>query len=676
MNHRITFLAVVSSLVICLSAPAQNWSTFLDPSRAIDWTSAGFTIPSYTVACATQPTLTAGSSAASANTTAINAALASCDSTHNVVTLPSGTYYVAGISFGTQGHQVLRGAGSSLTDLIFTAEASCNGVSHGVCMKASTFTYNGNSNVQPSSGSNQCSWSAGYTQGTTSITLSSCGGTPTANKMLILDQANDTSDTGGVYICDSATSGCSYESNGSHDGRQINGVTHSQQQVVYANSVTNNGNGTYTVSITPGVFFTNIRSSQSPGAWWSAIVQNDGIEDLTLDGTSISDGNLAMFDCYQCWMKGVRSIDAGRNHVLLQQSMSDVIRDSYFYASQSHTSGSYGIEYQVASGTLIENNIFQQLTVPIMMTQTSGTVIDYNFGIDSYLGSSTFNGAYAVHNAGNEMNLWEGNNMGGIWADDAWGSSTQQTYFRNMLIGWGNGLTSSSFPVLLRSYNRAFNLVGNVLGQPSYHTQYQTYATSTTAGTGSSAESKSVYTAGWGSTGPGCSNPSCDPIVYSTLMRWGNYDVVSAATRWNSTEAAPASVTYVSANFTSTYFGSLSQTLPSSLYYSAAPSWWPTNKAWPAVGPDVTAGNVGTCTGTYSGAQGTTASQCSGGSLSSAWAAHVTSIPAQDCYLTTMGGAPDGTGSVLSFDASTCYSGTTSSSGTPAAPTGLTATVQ
>ena len=41
-----------------------NWSNILDNSRAINWSSAGFTIPNYTVNCVTQPSLAAGSSAA------------------------------------------------------------------------------------------------------------------------------------------------------------------------------------------------------------------------------------------------------------------------------------------------------------------------------------------------------------------------------------------------------------------------------------------------------------------------------------------------------------------------------------------------------------------------------------------------------------------------------------
>jgi hypothetical protein len=668
MNFRLLFLLAAFSL----SASAQNWSSFLDPSRAIDWTSGvGFTIPTYSTACATQPTLQTGSSNASANATAIQNALASCDATHNVVNIPAGTYYVAAFSFGSQGKQVLRGAGPKSTYIYLTGEVS---------MISGSPIYNGNPAALPPSGTQQCLWTGGYAQGTTTITLSSCGGTPPVNRMLILDQANDTTDTNGVYICDTTAANCTYKGQGAgnQDGRIIGGVTYSEQQVTYVTGVTNNGNGTHSVTISPGVYATNIRSSQSPGAWWSSIVQNDGLENLTLDGTNSSNDMVQMYDCYQCWEKNIRSINGARAHVLLQQSAQDVIRDSYFYQSQSHSSVSYCVESEESSGFLVENNIFQQITNPLMFGQGSGAVIGYNLSIDNIYTTPTdfAQTSYYSHNAGNIMNLWEGNNMYGIWADDAWGSSAQGTFFRDTLLGWQSGKTQPLFPVSLHSFNRAFNYVGNILGQPGIQNQYQAYATSSTGGVGAPNASTSIYELGWSDTdglGTCTTPPTCDSLVYSTLMRWGNYDTVNAATQWNSTEASPGAVTYVNANFTSSYFSTLAQTLPASLYYKSTPAWWPAGKAWPPVGPDVSSGNLGTCSGTYTGAQATSSSQCTGGTLSIGWASYATSIPAQDCYLTVMGGPPDGSGSVLSFDANTCYNG--SSGIQPASPLGLTATV-
>jgi hypothetical protein len=686
MNHRLLFLLAALSL----PAYSQPWSTFINPSRAIDWTSAGFTIPNYTANCATQPSLTANNSgAASANATAIQNALASCDATHNVVNIPAGTYYVAGFTYGSQGKQVVRGAGPMATTIILTAQSSC--YDSAVCMISNPASYSNGTPVLPG-GTQQCTWSSGYTQGSTTITLTNCGGAPPLNKMLILDQANETSDTGGVYLCDNATLGCTVETrtvpSGNGDGRIISNVTHSLQQVVLATGVTSLGGGSYSVTISPGVYFNNIRSAQSPGAYWTGFVQNDGLENLTVDH-SYTSANTAinMYNCYQCWVKNIRSLNAARDHVWINLGLNDVVRDSYFYAAQSSGSQSYAVEVEESSGALIENNIFQQTTNPLMFGQGTGNVVGYNFSIDNIYsgGSGQFvQASYAGHNAGNAMNLWEGNNFVGIWSDANWGSNFSSTLFRNMLSGWQTGKTANTVPVIIEAWSRAFNVIGNVLGQPAYHNQYEAYATSTTNGVniGAPAET-SIFSLGFtgnGGNGTCTASPTCDSLIRPSLMRWGNWDTVTNGAKWDSTEASPGTIPYVNANFTASYFGSLAHTLPSSLYYGSTPSWWPTGKAWPSVGPDVSSGNLGTCSGTYAGAQATASGQCPGGALSSAWAAHANSIPAQDCYLNVMGGRPDGTGSVLTFDANQCYgtTGTTSSNSTPPpsptvpTPTGLT----
>ena len=689
MNLRLLFLMVLFSIIFSISAQAQNWSTFLDPSRGINWSSAGFTIPNYTTNCSVQPTLTANSSsAASANTTAIQNALASCDGTHNVVNLPAGTYYIVGLNYKGS-NQVLRGAGANSTYIYMTGDSSsCNGWSLGICMGEDTGVYWGNGSVQPPSGSNQCLWTAGYSQGTTTITLGNCGGTPTANTLMMLDQANDSSDTNGIYICDSATAGCTGEATANEDGRIIGGVSHSQTQSVWVTRVTSLGGGSYSVTITPGVYFNNVRSGQSPGAWWTPVYHNDGLENLTIDQRSAPDG-ISIFNCYQCWIKNIRSINANRNHVVLYQNLQSVVRDSYFYGAQTPgTSQSYGIEFETGtSALLLENNIIRQTTAPIMFGQGTGNVIGYNVMLDNQQSGANIQYPYYAHNAGSEMNLWEGNVVDGINSDSStWGSSVLGTFFRNQLPGWQFGKSQYTYPVSLESWSRAFNVVGNVLGQPGYQNTYESYATSTSAGVnGGDKANTSIYAlgwtgySGWGSCGTGSTGgPPCGPLVRSTLMRWGNWDVVNAATQWNSTEASPAAVPYVNANFTSSYFSSLTHTLPNSLYYSSQPSWWPSSVAWPPIGPDVTAGNIGVCSGgTYAGAQATLTSQCTGGSLSTAWGSHVNAIPAQVCYLNVMNGPADGSGSVLSFDASQCYgsSGTSGGGTPPAPPSGLTTTV-
>ena len=563
---------VLIPLLFAVSLHAQLWTNQIDPSRAISWQSnTGFSIPAYTVPCATQPSLLAGSTNDSANTTAIQNALNSCDSAHNVVNLPAGTYYVAGITFGTQGFEVLRGAGANQTHLILTAEASCAGLGHGVCMLAANWTYSGAGNVAPPSGSNQCTWSSGYSQGSTTLGFTACGGTPPNGNTIILDQANDTSDTSGVYMCDGSTSNCTYEGSRNAEGRVIGGNLYSETQTVLITGVTSLGGGAYTVTISPGVYSTNIRSGNTPGAWWPGFIQNAGIENLTLDGTELTDdggGLLGFFSCYQCWAKGVAFLDAWRNAAWLYQSKDVVVRDSYFFGAQSSGATSYNIEADLSSDFLIENNIMQQTTTPLVMNgSNSGAVVDYNFSVDQIFSTGWTWPIFIGHATANNFNLYEGNIGNGLTGDNASGPTDQTTAFRNLFTGLQPGTTSATVPYTMRALERNENLIGNVLGTTGYHTQYQTYATSTTTVTGGAAEYTSIYSLGGGGTGMACSlNPPqstlCDPLTYSTLMRWGNYDTVNAAIRWNTTEGCPASNTYVNANCTN--FVTPSETLPSS----------------------------------------------------------------------------------------------------------------
>jgi hypothetical protein len=522
--------------------------------------------------------------------------------------------------------------------------------------------------------------------------------------MLFLDQANDYADTKGAFICDSFTSTvnpsqpCTVQDGSptNADGRSLNNVTHSQKQVVIVQSVSGSGAGPYTVTISPGVYFNNIRTHPEytgangnyyPGAYWIGFVQNDGLENLSVEDSSNAGAGIVMDECYQCWAKNIRSINAARAHINFYQTMNDVVRDSYFYQNQTHSSGVYGIEIESSSQILIENNIIQQTTVPVMVGQTTGSVVGYNFSIDSSYDGGGSSPTFAIasfpgHNAGNAMNLWEGNNTMGVNTDDTWGSAYAITLFRNMFLGWQSGKTHGTVAIASRAFTRAMNAVGNILGRPGYHNTYEAYATSTTGGVNGGAADTSIYSLGFtgvGGDGTCAGPPICDALIRPTTMRWGNYDTITNGTKWDSTEASPAAVPYVNANFTATYFGSLAHTLPTSLYYTSKPSWWPAATAWPPIGPDVSTGNVGTCSGTYSGAQGTSPSQCTGGTLSTAWDSHVTSIPAQDCFLNTMGGPPDGTGNVLNFDASLCYASSQSSPAPPSSvvpPTNLVTKVQ
>ena len=368
------------------------------------------------------------------------------------------------------------------------------------------------------------------------------------------------------------------------------------------------------------------------------------------------------------------------------------VKNSYFYQSQSHSAVSYSVELEYAWDNLVENNICQQVTdsCPNTDDETEGNVSDYNFAIDSvYTSPGWFQASFYDHASGDPFNLLEGNIGTGYTADDIHGTHAFDTLFRNRLPGWqldcyGSSCGSQTVPIQLYAGVRYFNVIGNVLGQASYHNNYACVSTSTSP---CAAANTSIYTLGF--TGNGgtvgtaysyCTSPSCssysyyDPQVGSYIFRWGNYDTVTAANRFCGNSSSPGwSTTCANTSEVPTGLASYSNsvpastTLPASFYYSSKPSWWTSGLAWPPIGPDVSGGTLGRCSGgSYAGVLATSGSQCTGGTLVTDAAAEANANPAMYCYLNVMGGPPDGSGPVLAFNPSECYA---LSSGTgPAGP--------
>jgi len=599
---------------------AQAWSGIIDPSRAIDWSRAGANVSNRTTICAT---LSPGASSAQ-----IDSAIASCPA-NQVVFLNAGTYSLSGgITFSGHNNVTVRGAGPTQTILQFSGGDSCGGQGGNVCIGDASILYVGSPSVQPG-GSNAHNWTAGYAKGSTQLTLDSASGLR-AGQTIILDQANDTSDTGGVFVCD--VSGTCHQSTetGSSNGRTIGGVDYNQTQIVTVTAVSGN-----VITISPGLFMNNWRSSQSPKIWWTTSVTGDSVENLTVDGTN--DGgsvksNIYFYDATASWVRNIRSIRGNRNHVWLYQSAHNVVRDSYFFGTQNGAQESYGVESFIASDNLIENNIFDQIASPIMSSGSSGNVYGYNFSINNLYNVSVnwMQNSYANHDAGNQMNLFEGNSFNALDCDDIHGTGGSVTYFRNRLYGAQSGKSLNTHAMNLYSFCRAYNVVGNVLGTAGYS---NTYEVSSVAGlTGCDA---SIYVLGQpqASCGGG-SSPLVDPLVRSTLLRWGNYDVVTAVVQWNAAEIPTAAVPFVNGNTVPS-----SHTLPTSFYLSSKPAFWGA-MPWPATGPEVTGGT-----------------DASG---------HAFALPAQVCYSNI---SKDGSG-ILQFNANTCYSGQA-----PAPPSNLKITV-
>jgi hypothetical protein len=392
------------------------------------------------------------------------------------------------------------------------------------------------------------------------------------------------------------------------------------------------------VTISPPLHMPNWRSAQSPQVWIIQPIIRSGIEDLSMTSNGTGSSTVLIWSGLQCWVKGTRSINPDKSHVEIFESLRTVIRDNYFYGAIN--SDPYGIYGAIDGSSLVENNIIQQVRSSIVLNgASSGSVFGYNFTTNNDNGGSFMWFSHWNHSAGIAMNLSEGNVGNGYANDDIHGTHNFITRFRNYYTGWESGASEQTNAIFEASYVRYGNIIGNVLGTTGHHTAYQN-----TSGAGAT-----IYILGYGNC---CTTPPVpsDPTVASTLMRWGNWDVVTSTNtsstndltgiRWANTEVPSGISPYANAIPSN-------HALPASFYLSATPNWWPSAKAWPPIGPDVTGGSI-----THTGG-------------------HANTIPAQDCFLNVMGGPADGSGGPLSFNAGMCYASAPGSVNPPSALTGV-----
>jgi hypothetical protein len=393
-------------------------------------------------------------------------------------------------------------------------------------------------------------------------------------------------------------------------------------------------------------------------------VVNAGLENLQIYANNTEAGsNWSMEQCDECWVSGVMGNYTDGDQGDIGLSYHVMIVNNYFSNAYLHTSGSFDSDLSLkygSSGCLIQNNIFERLHVDLMMGEgASGNVIAYNYMLPSNYDTGALNVANSttdVHEPHVEFNLYE-SNIGAFHAEDStWGSNSDETSFREWLHGatlicnpttaGGRGTavcgpvgvqgnsgingwwtTQANRAVQLHYQTSYFNLVGGVVGS-----QDMAKLTNGDAGVTTSpvvAEAIAGQTTlqynstnyelalGYGSTGDSGTSGFDSLLPYNTLFEHGEYSFKNASTTWS---------------------GSVTQTLPPSFYLSSKPSWFG-SVPFPAIGPDVTGG------------------------LANA-AGHAYAIPAEVCYESVMGGS-SGTGSPFAtFNAATCYP---SGSG-PAAP--------
>jgi hypothetical protein len=568
-------------------AGAAGAASPLFADRTTDWSHAGVVqldgtrgIPVRTTICATVDAAKYGDGKTDA-TAAIQSAIDYCPD-DQVVMLPAGTFVMRG-AVGIKHPVVLRGAGAPFTKIIESAN---------IDVSATPGTW-------PTS-LHAVDWTAGYDKGTTIITVSDASGLRVGHP-LVLDQLNDTdvatagyvplvSTVGnegnvGVGVNDCASrDGLNFCTDGSHP------VPRALMQIAQIKAI----NGKEVTIDTP-VYTTHLGSLLPQAFYWDGgNLEYAGIENLAIDA-QYQDRAISMTFCTNCWVKGIEVEHIARGAVSLFYDLHVEVRDSLFRLNKASAPENYGIEVDDTSQSLFENNILDALAAGIIVSwSSSGNVIAYNYSINDSPGSLVLGQTLSNHSVHALMNLWEGNSVPKFVSDVIWGSASHQTLFRNRISGfmnprdagatrWSNG----NWPLVLEAWHRDFNVIGNVLGQPGVQNGYEASDVAAGSLVGNTQRTADcpccscglgvapIYVLGyWNSWSATQDAAKFDPLVASTLLRWGNFDYFTGKVHWDPLEI-PAGETPPSG-----------QALPPSLYLANRPGWFG-SAVWPPIGPEI-----------------------------------------------------------------------------------------
>jgi hypothetical protein len=473
---------------------------------------------------------------------------------NTAVFIPAGIYYVNS-NISLKNNIILRGAKPSEKPYMPFADAT-----------ATTFKFGPNGQITIGSTENvgpAIALSGGYTKGSQLLVASTNPGVAVNDWIAVIENGDPNIPTtikGDIGNC----TWCG--------GPRQNGQgTELIQQ--FAQVISVNGN---TIRISRPLYWTFLPDQSPCIKKMTFNIKYAGLENIRLNGDYADHGAfISMEGALFSWVKGVETYNAGSGakaaHVVLKFSHGCEIRDSYFHKGRD---GSGDRNYGIAlffwnSDHKLENNILRQHRHSLCFEGGGeGIVALYNYVDDnytddlSYLGSARLN-----HGAHPMMNLFEGNAISHMIADNYWGSSSHFTLFRNHFWGDESGTDVPAkpewgfTPLEIWKNQNYYSLVGNILGisgkwgNPNW-SSYTGYRNTNCSG------DKPMVSFGCNSN-----DTTFDSKASSSSLNHGNYDLKTKGVAY--------------------WEGGTNHKLKSSMYYSSKPSWWCNQTPWPAIGPDV-----------------------------------------------------------------------------------------
>jgi Divergent InlB B-repeat domain len=455
-----------------------------------------------------------------------------------------------------------------------------------------------------------------------------------------------------------------------------------EQFIVTACSPSCNNSGSTVLTLSHPVIYPNWTSGLSPQIWYIQPSDHVGVQGFSIDASFFTGSGgahplttmLGFDNVSNFWEKNVILSNAPNiTNFFIQSTNGDIESNYWPFPGQDNPSNDSSAITGGFPNTLIVNNICVTGKVCILPAGPfSGSVIAYNYFSNANTGNGyMFGDLWLNHSNGADFNLYEGNVASQLLWDQTHGTALMITAFRNFLTAWescANGNCTGNTPPMkvnqmdateMGAYAARYaNYLANIEGTPGITTLG--YQRTNQSGYQWFNGSGLGYAENVGSGNNAISNAiPPDPVVGSTSMFWGNWDAYHGATQWN-TGAVPSGISvYPNSVPTACVSGG---SCPASFVFSSPPLWWNVPQ-WPAIGPDVSGGNVGQVQGTLnnpghqSGTPAIIGATYAGDTTVSAWGGHVNAIPAMAYYL-SLGGLPDGTGGIVAFDGSTYYSAT------------------
>jgi hypothetical protein len=369
---------------------------------------------------------------------------------------------------------------------------------------------------------------AGLSEGSTSITVSSPPNADFApGDVFMIDQTFD-----GTTVTDDTQS-----DSFSRNTRPFCEVLH----IVSTNATTI----TFEPPLLGTYWDTATRSPQAVG-WSSSVSHNPqfvGIEDLDFPNGAVQEiYTLRLGPAYGSWVYNVRAVIDTSASIRASYLVNCAVAACTFHDTTGTGSGTYAMIAGPSTQCRYEDNISTNASLFMPTSASVGDSIAFNCGVGPYPYDTSAWLAETMfpHGGHTHHSIWEGNYVVNIYFDDVFANNNSDNgIVRNRIIGWATGKTQDTLCIALgegsgTGNHRNTTILGNCLGENSYHTTYAEL---------------------WHIAG-----------VVTGTIRTNNFNTVD--------DAVPSSESMGG------------NTMLSSYVYSSKPAWFG-DRPWPAFGPDV-----------------------------------------------------------------------------------------